>query len=268
MDFGGMQCHGCGSSNVTFDAKRRIVKCNQCGKEEYYSGATLNANGKVLYSKQNAIRFFKEGKYDNANTFAREVLNISMDNAAALFVMSYYEEFIERRSRSMDAFFMQIADVPLEYDEVQELQELILACAINMMEYEEQIIQLIALNMQSSEDAKDLCEFIDKICPYFISKRSNMNFFTPNLVDMYAELAEHCGVPKTCFALMKAIDTNPDSPYAANDFHLKAKAKYFYEHFVLPLGKIIEAMDNAELRNKFLVSYQKKKEKYAQDAGF
>ena len=205
MDLGGIQCHGCGSSNVTFDAKRRIVVCNQCGKQEFYSRATLNANGKVLFSKQNAIRFFKEGKYDSANSYARDVLNISMDNGAALFIMSYYEEFVERRSHAMDHFFTQIMDVELEYDEIQELKELFFACAINLIEYEEQIIRLMAINMQAPEDTDDLRDFIDRICPYYISKRTNMNFFNQNLIGMYKDLAEHCDIPKTCFALLKAI---------------------------------------------------------------
>ena len=58
MEGAGLQCHGCGSTNVVFDSKRRILKCNQCGKEEYYSRATLNSNGKVVFGKQNAMSFF------------------------------------------------------------------------------------------------------------------------------------------------------------------------------------------------------------------
>jgi len=268
MDGIGLQCQGCGSSSVTFDAKRRIVVCNQCGRQDFYSRSALNKNGKVIFSKENAIRFFLEGKYENANTYAKDVLNISKDNAAALFIMSYYEEYIVRRSHSMDSFFVQMKDVALEYDEVQELQDLIVGCAVNMLDFEEQIIQIIAMNLQDPNDAADLCEFMDKVLPYFISKRPSTNFFTKNLVEMYTELAAHCVIPKTCFALMKGIDTNPDSPYVGNEFYLKAKSKYFYDNYVCPLEGILMAMSNQELRNKFMTSYLKKKQKFAEDAGF
>ena len=72
---------------MTFDPKRRILLCNQCGKEEYYSRATLNANGKVVFSRRNAIRFFSEGKLEDARHYAMEVLNISMDNAPAMYIL-------------------------------------------------------------------------------------------------------------------------------------------------------------------------------------
>ena len=73
--------------------------------------------------------------------------------------------------------------------------------------------------------------------------------------------------PKTCFALLKAIDTNPDSPYVSNSFYLKAKAQYFYEHFISAIGPILSAINDGELQKKFLGTYQKKCEKYRADAG-
>ena len=84
---------------------------------------------------------------------------------------------------------------------------------------------------------------------------------------MYQELAAHCGIPKTCFALLKAIDTNPDSPYSGDSFYLKAKAQYFYDHYMADVGAVISAMADGELRGKFLGVYQKKCEKYRMDAG-
>lgn len=267
MDGIGLECPGCGNKMVSFDPKTRTLIC-PCGLKTTYSRATMNKNGKVVYSKENAMRFFKEGKFDNANTYARDVLNISMDNAVALFIMSYYEEYVIRRNGAMDSFFTEIDKVALEYDEVQDLQDAIAVCAINLLDYEEQIIRMIAMNLQDPKDADDLCEFMDKVLPYFISKRPSTNFFTKNLIEMYTELAGHCGIPKTCFALLKSIETNPDSPYVGNEFYLKAKAKYFYDNFVCPLEGIIMAMNNQELRNKFMTSYLKKKQKFAQDAGF
>ncbi len=267
MEMEGMQCRGCGSTNVIFDPKRRILICNQCGKEEYYSRATLNANGKVVFSRRNAIRFFTEGKLKDARHYAMEVMNISMDNAPAMYILAYYDEFTARKPDAMKGFFRQIKDVALEYDEVAELRGLLLSSAYNLSDYEEDIIHLVAVNMQSEEESADLCEFIDTLCPYLIAKRTSTTFLTKSLGEMYQELAGHCNIPKTCFALLKAIETNPDSPYIDNSFYLKAKTQYFYENYITDIGAIISAIKDETLNRKFSGAYQKKCEKYRSDAG-
>ena len=235
MEPGGMQCHGCGSTNVQFDPQRRLLICNQCGKEEYYSRATLNANGKVLYARQNAMNFFSEGRYQTASKYAQEVLNISIDNAPALYILAYYDEFSQGKNGALQRYFQKMGNMALEYDEVKELMSLFLASPYKLLDYEEDVIKIIATNLQSEEDAAVLCEFFDKICPYFISKWPSTAYFKPSLAEMYAELASHCGIPKTCFALINAIQANPESPYSKNTFFLKQKATYFYQNFVFHL---------------------------------
>ncbi|MDE7300381.1 MAG: hypothetical protein K2N94_16405 [Lachnospiraceae bacterium] len=265
MEVSGLTCNGCGSSNVTFHPGKRMLICNQCGKEEYYSRATLNANGKVLLSKENAIHFFGEGNYENARHYALEILNISQDHAPAMFIMAYCDEYVDRRNGSMRQFFDRVADIALEYREVRELKDLFLVAAYNMADFEEDILRLIALNMQSEEDAAELCEFVDKICPYFISKRTSIVFFTPAMCEIYSDLAGHCSVPKTCFALLKAVKQNPDSPYCNNDFYLKSRAKYFADHYLLPLRSILEKIKEEALRQKFMSSYDSLRSEYEND---
>ena len=116
--------------------------------------------------------------------------------------------------------------------------------------------------MQSAEDVQDLTDFIDKICPYFISKRSSGEYLDKELSDMYAELAGHCGIPKTCFALLKSISENPDSPLAKNSFFLKAKAKYFYDNYVTVVGEILKSMRESEYKKKFLGAFEQKKKQF------
>lgn len=267
MDLEGLQCHGCGSTNVTFDPRRRILSCNQCGKEEYYSRSTLNANEKVVYARRNAIHFFQDGRMDDARHYAMEVLNISMDNAPAMYILAYYDEFTARKPDSMRMFFEQIMDVALEYDEVRDICKLVISSAYNLADFEETVIQLIAVNMQSPDDAQELCIVIDTICPFLISKRTSSAYLTDTLVDMYRELAGHCGIPKTCFALLKSIETNPDSPYMGQSFYLKAKARYFYNNYVVNVGKVIRAMNDTNLKAKFVGVYESKCQQYKIDAG-
>ena len=267
MDFAGLQCHGCGSTNVTFDPKQRILRCNQCGNEEYYSRSTLNASGKVAYARRNAMQFFKEGRMDDARHYAKDFLNISMDNAPSLYILAYYDEFATRKPDSMKNFFIQMADVPLEYDEVRDICSLLMASAYNLGDFEEDVIKLLALNMQSPDDARELCTVIDSICPYLISKRTSSAYLTNNLVSMYRELAGHCDIPKTCFALLKSIETNPDSPYVGQTFYLRAKAQYFYENYVVNIGKVLQGICDTDLKTKFVNTYNNKCMQYKKDAG-
>ena len=262
MEFSGLKCNGCGSTNVFFDAKKRMLICNQCGKEEYYSRATLNANGKVILSKDNAIRFFLDGNFEGSQHYALDVLNISQDNAPALFIMSYYDEFIIKKDGSMHNFFNKIKDVSLEYNEVRELIKLFETVTYNMSDYEKDMLELIAANMQSQDDVSELSDFVDRICPYIISKRSSISFLTKEMTEIYGDFAQHCGIPKTCFALIKAIRENMDSPYINNDFYLKSKSKYFYDNYILPVGHVIDRMRETDIKSKFILSYEKIKKEY------
>ena len=266
MDAGSMQCHGCGSTNVTFDPKRRILICNQCGKQEYYSRATLNANGKVVYARQNAMNFFTHGHYDRAREYAQDILNISSDNALALYILAFYDEFTMGMNGALKRVFALLETMALEYQEVQDLMQAFLASPGRLIDFQESIITVVAKNLQDDKDAATLCGFFDKICPFFIAKWPSMGYLTPSLVELYIELVEHCGIPRTCFALINAIQKNPDSPYATDTFFLKPKTEYFYEHFVLPVGKVIEAMQENQYRDKFLAAYNQRKQQYQEDA--
>jgi hypothetical protein len=266
MNASSMQCHGCGSTNVTFDPKRRILICNQCGKQEYYSRATLNTNKSVVYARQNAINFFTQGNYDTARQYAQEILNISVDNAPAVYIIAFYDEFSLGRNGSLKRMFALLDSMALEYQEVVDLMELFISAPGKLIEYQEEVITTIAKNMQDEKDAQSLCTFFDKICPFFIAKWPSMGFLKPSLVELYIELADHCGIPKTCFALLNAIQKNPDSPYANNTFFLKPKTEYFYEHFVLPVGRVVEAMKDKQYRIKFLAAFEQRKEQYERDS--
>ena len=154
----------------------------------------------------------------------------------------------------------------MEYDEVQDLRKLFVASSYRLQDFETDMIQLIAANMQAEEDMEELCGFIDQVCPYLISKRTSTGYLTKELADMYRELAEHCTIPKTCFALLKSMETNPDSPYMDNSFYLKSKTRYFYDNYIIPIGTIINAMSSQEYKEKFVSTYQKKQAKFLADA--
>lgn len=258
----GLQCNGCGSSNVEFDPRTRILICKQCGKEEYYSRATLNRNGKVLFAKENAMSFFSEAKYDDAKHFAHETLDISKDNAPALFILSYYDEFISGKTGAMKRFFTDIDPVALEFDEVRDLIKMFEKAAYRLVDFEKNMIMLMAKNMQSRDDIPEFGAFIDKISSYIIPKRTSSSFLNDEMVDIYSEIAGRCDIPKTCLALLKSIELNPDSPYKTNSFYMRSKTQYFYDHYVIPIGRILTAMKESEFKSKFLGAYNKIKVSY------
>lgn len=266
VELAGMQCGGCGSTNVTFDAKSRLLICNQCGKEEYYSRATLNANGKVVHCRQNAMAFFKDGRFDMAGHFAGEVLDISMDNVPAMFIIAFCDEFMNRRIGSMKQFFDRVSSMALEYDEVEDMMTLFTYTPLRMMDFEEDMLRLVSLNLQSSQDRQNLCAFVDKICPLLISKRPSAAFLTDSLAEVYHDLAEHCDIPKTCFALLAGIQNNPESPYKGQTFAFETRVSYFFNHYVQPVGNIVQAIRSADIRSKFIAAFNQRKMQYIQDA--
>lgn len=266
MEIQGLTCHGCGSTDIAFDPATRKIHCNQCGKEEYYSRAQLGTTGKVAFAKDNAIRFFKEGNRDRARMFAGDVLNTMQDNAAALFIMAYCDAFVESRSGAIKDFFERLDHIALEYDEVRDLKDLFSASVYNLRDYEEDMVSLIVKNMQSQEDRGELETWIDAICSYCIGKYPSADFLTKKRMELYCDLAANCNIPKTCFALLKGIKTNPDSPYAANCFYMKAKTNYFRAHYVEPIGRVISVMQDKPYSQKFSSTYREIQKQFDIDA--
>ena len=256
MEITGLTCRGCGSSDVTFDPVTRKIHCNQCGKEEFYSRAQLGASGKIILTKDNAVKFFMSGNFQNAREFANDVLNIMQDNAAALFIVAYTDVFLYGHTGALNRFFEKIEPVALEYDEVRDLIKLFEHGLHNMVDYEEQMVTLIIKNMQSSDDRNELEQFIDAVCPYCISRYPSSDFLTESRAVFYGDIASHCNIPKTCFALLKGIKTNPDSPYMTNSFYMKAKTNYFRDHFLEPVGQIIQSMKDSPYKQKFISAFK------------
>lgn len=266
MEVQGLMCHGCGSTDISFDPATRKIHCNQCGRDEYYSRAQLGATGKVAFAKDNAIRFFKEGNRENARKFAGDVLNTMQDNAVALFIMAYCDEFVESRSGAIKAFFQKLHPIALEYDEVRNLKELFIASVYNLRDHETDMVSLIVKNMQSKEDRGELETWIDSICSYCIGKYPSADFLTSERVELYCDLASNCNIPKTCLALIKGIQANPDSPYSTNCFYMKAKTAYFRAHYVTPVGTIVASMGAGPYKQKFVAAYETLQKQYDIDA--
>ncbi len=265
MEISGLKCNGCGSTNVKFDEKARLLICYQCGKEEPFSRHDFANNDKVVITKDNAMKFFLDGKLEDAHKYAQDVLNIMLDNIPALYIMAYFDEMVSKKMGSLKHFFEQVEEIKdVDYHEVRDMLRMFEATAAHLIDFEKEILTFAAVNMQSAEDEKELCDFVDRMCPFFISRRTSMDFFKYNR-EIYYDFARHCGIPKTCYALMKAITENPDSPYKNKRFDLEARNRYFFDYYVVPVGDIIHDMNFMEMKQRFTAYYAQVKTKYAED---
>lgn len=265
-EFDTIVCSGCGSANIHFDPQTRTISCSQCGKVEKYTRQKLNANGKVVNSIVNAKKFFLEANYANAEHYAREVLDMSVDQAPALYITAFVGDVVNKRRGNLASFFEVLKDIPIEYDELRDIMELFLSSPYGLIDYEEQVIEFIAKNADLNRDRKELSDFFDTLCPYFINKRATISSFSHELLEMYNELAAEVGIPKTVYALVSAIQKNPDSPIASRQFFLKTKVQTFYDSFMVPVGNIVKNMRQDDYKPKLQAAYNKLHDFYRTEA--
>lgn len=254
MDAITFNCPGCGEP-VDIDFKTRKGCCEWCGNIVTIPRKTFNQDDKVQNELVYAVQYFKEKRFEDAKQHADNVLSVSIDNAPALFIRTYYESFCSniKHSERMSYFFHQLNEIEVDEEEITPLVELFLLSALKLVDYETEILSWAKDNLARD----DLLKLVDGFSPLLISKRNSIDFFTSDLANVYKQISEICSMPKTCFALLQSIEKNPDSPYIDNRFFLKTKTQRFYNTFVLPIGEIIKNMDSLELKEKFYSVYQK-----------
>lgn len=263
MELKGISCSGCGSTDVVFDPVTRKLHCNQCGKEEFYSRAALGSNEKVSIVADNAVKAFTAGNRQAARRFAGDVLNIMIDDLPALFILAYLDEFQESRNGAVRDFFTRAQTIrDVQGDEIRELILLFEAALYNMRDYEAEMLTLVVENMQAQADRPELTQFIEKVSPYCIGKYPSSDFMTEERCSLYCDIAANCSVPRTCFALLKGIESNPDSPYVTGTFYMQARTQSFYDNYVVRVGRVIDAMTDNGLHQKFEAAYNECVQKY------
>lgn len=82
------------------------------------------------------------------------------------------------------------------------------------------------------------------------------------MAEVYLAITRRTAIPKTWYALYASIKKNPDSPLKTGQFFLKTKCKRIYEEYVLPIGKILDSIQDDALRNKFHQAYESTRSTY------
>lgn len=259
MDASVFYCPGCGQP-VDVDFKTRKGLCEWCGNVVTFPRKTFNSDEKVKNELMICVRCFDEKRFGDAKVHAENVLAVAIDNAPALYARAYYEAFCatNKNTDRVLEFFKQMQAIDVDGEEVEFLKKMFLSAVYKFDMFEEAVLGWALTNLSKS----DLCAFADSISPLLIQRRSSIGFFTPELAEIYKALSKECSIPKTCYALLQAITTNPDSPYPSNRFFLKTKTQRFYNDFVLPIGEIIKNMKSQELQEKFYRVYQTRLEDF------
>ena len=254
--------YSCGNCNASLniDLKTRTCRCDWCHQLVHIPRKEINAGPSVQSNVKQATEYFLNREFDRAVECAQGALAYAVDNAPAKYILAFYDRFIakNRKEKALYHFFeerlIEQQSEPLDEDEINTLKDFFLASPARLSEHEEQILDLVRGNAQTSEE---LCAFVDAFSPSVIAKRNSIDYLTQELADIYMELAEDCNIPKTCYALLSSIRTNPDSPYPNETFYLRNKTQRFLHTYVHPIGDVIEAMQDEEMRQKFLTAYNK-----------
>lgn len=259
MDALVFNCPGCGQP-VDIDFKTRKGHCEWCGNIVTYPRKAFNGDEKVQNEVKLCVRCFTEKRFSEAKSHAENILAVAIDNAPALFARAYFEAFfaVNKNSARVREFFEQLRGIEMDAEEIEPLRQLFLASIFKLEDYESEVLYWATQNLRGAE----LCKFTEEFSPALIVKRTSIDFFTLNLAELYKKISGECSIPKTCYALLQAITTNPDSPYPKNRFFLETKTQRFYNDFVLPVGEIIRNMKSEELKAKFYQVFKTKLKDY------
>ena len=260
-----IKCSNCGSSEGEWDSRKLTFHCFRCRRESHFLRKDINSD--VGYRSEKAVQGFCDKNYDVAEKLAMEIVGISYYHAPANYILAYIGEIINHKYNKLDEFFTEMeSQEEIEDSEIEELEKMIISSPSRLIDYEPRIINLIAKHIakdKSYEQMKsNLLRFTDTICPYWISTRTSSDFLTKELADIYKEMAQHCSIPKTCYALYNAIVKIPDSPCVNNTFYLTTKTRKFYENFILPIGEIINSIQDNDTKAKFSAAYENRKKQF------
>lgn len=263
MEGNSFKCPSCGNvlQEADIDFKTRRATCPYCDRVSELPRREINGAAGVQHDLENAIRFFNDKNYDLAKNYAEHVLSISYDNIVALFILGYHRAYhAATKSRSdLEKFFTEtLPGVETDPEEIEMFKGLLLKCILHVSDYEENILGKFLETLPDAE----LAEFVEGFSPYIINKRVNIDWFTPRMCDIYAEITKKVDIPKTWYALFQQISTNPDSPESENTFYLKTKTQRFYDNFVCGIGKIYSGIINENFKAKFCGALDKKKQIY------
>ena len=231
MEIDALVCPCCGMGGGVHDRKKRTYSCEWCGTTSVIAKSHSTVSGNAKANLDEAVKLFLSGNFESAKSMAEMVAAQESNNFTSLFIIEFYHAYIDdvKDSAAMTRVFKGRLPVQkiLDYD-----------------------------------DPKEAAEFMEKFSPACVQLRRNLNWFTPQLANIYQQLAAKAYTPKFWMSLYYTMTKNPESPLVANDFHLKTKATRIYNDVIIPIGKIYDNIGNPEMRVKFQAGFKQVKAKF------
>ena len=212
-------------------------------------------------SIDHAYNCFLKKDFKSAKESADRVLQNGVKNIPCMYVKAFFHTYVENTSNrnAIDIFFKSTKNIKLNADDVLKMKNLFLTSMYQVKDYEEDILRML---INSEVGTNGMCAFVDSFSAKLIPKQAGIGFLTEGLLGLYVDLAKTNNIPKTCLALMSAVNTNQDSPVPQNDFHLKTKTETFYRKYFIPISAVIGSMKDATLQRKFMAVYNNELKKF------
>ena len=216
----------------------------------------------------NSVAAFAAKDFNSAVKGATEVLTSDARNLPAGFIVAFSDQIFKKRANQLDRFFNNVPKLPgsISSEDLEKLCQLFTSGRLKLADYEAQILGLVYANANELGPAA-VCKFVDEFSPNIIVTRTNGNFLSGDLLDLYMKLSAFCSVPKTCFALLGSIETNPASPLKNGAYYLTGKSKKFYDEYVTSVGEIINHMRSEKNRPQFQKAFLDKSQNYRRKTG-
>lgn len=253
-------CPHCGMSVdvANINMKTRRGSCDWCGHEIIFPKKHVAGGVDMVTALEEGYRLFAEGNFESAKSTGERVIAQSRNNVTALYLVSYHKAFSAevKSSKVYENIFTQVLpEAEFEIEDEDIFKKLLIKTVRHSMEYDTYILK----KFLEYDDPKELGDFVEQFCPVALTLRQNLEFFTPEVAEVYKEITRRWPIPKTWYALYTLLTKNPDSPIVSKQFYLKTKSQRIYDNVVLPIGEIFAEIKDPALQAKFVGGYQKVK---------
>ena len=243
------------------DRKKRTYSCEWCGTTSIIAKSHSKVEGSAKANLDEAVKLFMSGNFESAKRMAEMVCTTVPNNFTCLFIIEYFHAYVDsvKDSAAMIRLFQKrLPDFEFEIEDEDTFKSLMLATINRTQQFEKEILA----KLLEYDDPAEAASFIEAFCPRAIALRANLNWVTPELTEIYKQLAAKATTPHLWLSLYQTLTKNPESPLVANDFHLRTKAQRIYDNILVPFGQVFDNIADPTMKAKFTTGFKQVKAKF------